>query len=140
MKWILYCKACRRALTRAVTMVSGRDPGVVPPELEDMQSPTAGGTVFKSYESYRHALSDPRHLLQYIPQVWMNLADLLGEARFTPKLERRFGCCGLDGCDGPNRICECGEHIGTESSDCWTPRMFIPDPAATQWQNAEGAS
>ena len=36
----------------------------------------------------------------------------------------RIGCCGVDGQDGPNLSCPCGLAIGTETSDCWTPRMF----------------
>lgn len=30
------------------------------------------------------------------------------------------GCCGLDGCDGPNTLCgHCGSEVATERSDCW---------------------
>jgi hypothetical protein len=69
------------------------------------------------------------------PQIWMNLGDLLGEPRYTPHTDRLSGCCGLSD-TAPNRICQCGEHIGTEQSDCFTPRMFIPDPATTEWNCA----
>ena len=31
------------------------------------------------------------------------------------------GCCGSDGCDGPNRACGgCGLVVGTARTDCWT--------------------
>ncbi|WP_332897941.1 hypothetical protein [Haladaptatus sp. CMSO5] len=33
---------------------------------------------------------------------------------------RTAGCCGLDGLDGPNVVCENGHEVGTQRSDCWT--------------------
>jgi len=34
---------------------------------------------------------------------------------------RLHGCCGLDGLDGPNLLCQgCEEEVGVEISDCWT--------------------
>lgn len=38
---------------------------------------------------------------------------------------RLNGCCGLDGCDGINKVCLNGHEIGTEKSDCWTPHSLI---------------
>ncbi|WP_433127701.1 hypothetical protein ACQPWW_32965 [Micromonospora sp. CA-240977] len=43
---------------------------------------------------------------------------------------RRNGCCGLDGCDGPNLVCSCGAEIATESSDCWTAQVVRLQPLA----------
>jgi hypothetical protein len=43
---------------------------------------------------------------------------------------RSSGCCGLDGCDGPNQACTgCGEVVGTARTDCWTEKTlrFWPD-------------
>ena len=39
------------------------------------------------------------------------------------------GCCGSDGCDGPNRACACGSIVATQWSDCWTQAevRFLPD-------------
>lgn len=58
-------------------------------------------------------------------QVWseagawsVNPADLLREHLRSSGLDA--GCCGSDGCDGPNRSCLCGLVVGTEWSDCWT--------------------
>lgn len=42
----------------------------------------------------------------------------------------RNGCCGVDGCDGPNLSCECGAVIGTERSDCWMPHFVVFEPGA----------
>ena len=51
-------------------------------------------------------------------RVLVNLNDLVGtEHHQDPR--RLNGCCGLDGCDGPNLVCPKGHEIGTERSDCW---------------------
>ena len=39
------------------------------------------------------------------------------------------GCCGLDGCNGPNQGCAaCGTVVGTARTDCWTADevRFLP--------------
>lgn len=43
---------------------------------------------------------------------------------------RLNGCCGLDGCDGPNQVCVNGHEIGTKRSDCWTYRYTSFDVEA----------
>jgi hypothetical protein len=63
----------------------------------------------------------------------MNPEDLLETVHLTQKQQFLNGCCGPDGGDGPNQICECGAEIGTIMSDCWTPHAFIPAPKATSW-------
>lgn len=43
---------------------------------------------------------------------------------------RSAGCCGLDGCDGPNQACTtCGEEVATARTDCWTAKevRFLPE-------------
>ena len=48
----------------------------------------------------------------------VNLNDLQN-TRYHPDSSRHNGCCGRDGCDGPNLLCSNGHEIGTERSDCW---------------------
>jgi hypothetical protein len=57
----------------------------------------------------------------------INLADMQN-TRHTSNSSRLNGCCGPDGCDGPNTLCLCGVEIGTERSDCWMPTSlsFVP--------------
>jgi hypothetical protein len=43
---------------------------------------------------------------------------------------RLNGCCGLDGCNGPNRMCARGAEVATEKSDYWMPHALVFDPAA----------
>lgn len=48
----------------------------------------------------------------------------------SPVPGRDAGCCGLDGCDGPNQQCSsCGAIVGTAWTDCWTQYelRFLPD-------------
>lgn len=49
----------------------------------------------------------------------INLDDRFGLG-YHPEARRHSGCCGRDGCDGPNQVCECGAEVATEVSDCWT--------------------
>jgi len=53
--------------------------------------------------------------------------------QLTSLLGRRNGCCGLDGCDGPNRVCrQCTAEVATERSDCWTPQQVVLMPTAVE--------
>ena len=45
---------------------------------------------------------------------------------------RSAGCCGLDGCDGPNQACTtCGAEVATARTDCWTAKEVRFLPAST---------
>jgi len=59
----------------------------------------------------------------------VNLADLRNTGPH-PDYRRRNGCCGMDGCNGPNAVCANGHEVGTECSDCWMPHFLHFDPAA----------
>lgn len=52
----------------------------------------------------------------------INSKDALSmEVIGNPK--RVNGCCDLDGCDGPNLVCEgCKAEVATAKYDCWMPR------------------
>ncbi|MEU8825204.1 hypothetical protein [Streptomyces sp. NPDC048636] len=59
-------------------------------------------------------------------------ADVHG-TELTSLRGRRNGCCGLDGCDGPNLVCRgCAAEVATEYSDCWTPQEVVLVPAAVE--------
>ena len=59
-------------------------------------------------------------------------ADVRG-TELTTLRGRRNGCCGLDGCDGPNLVCSaCAAEVATERSDCWTPQEVVLVPAAVE--------
>jgi hypothetical protein len=124
MKRVLYCKACGSPLTPVLTIVNEKTPGVSPPGEIAERYPMPPGMAFEWPQAFRR-----------FPEVWINLGDMPGEPLYTPHKKRLNGCCGLDGCDGPNRVCRCGEHIGTEQSDCWSPRVFVPDAETTAWKD-----
>ncbi|MBI1492838.1 hypothetical protein [Halocynthiibacter styelae] len=69
--------------------------------------------------------------------AWLNLEDLRETVGFTPHTERLMGCCSISSGYGPNRVCQCGEHVGTQSSDCYEYRMLEPVPTATYWKNTK---
>lgn len=133
MKKILCCKACEARLTPALTLVSSKAPGIIPPEQEEGKPLTPRGTVFKSWEPIERSHGDQTALLEFAPQYWLNPEDIDETVRNTRDPHRLNGCCGLDGCDGPNQICGCGAQIGTLRTDCWTPHLFVPDPTTTNW-------
>ena len=60
--------------------------------------------------------------------VVVHPADRLNEALVEID-GRSAGCCGLDGCDGPNQACAtCGAEVATARTDCWTAKevRFLP--------------
>lgn len=133
MKQILCCAACGARLTRALNVVSGKAPDVAPPDHEDGKPLTPCGTAFKSWEPIERSYGKEPALLEFAPQYWVNPDDLAEKVCNTTDARRLNGCCGLDGCDGPNQICSCGAAVGTLRTDCWTPLVFIPDPGSTYW-------
>ena len=49
----------------------------------------------------------------------------------THLLGRQNGCCGFDGCDGPNLLCaRCNSEVATERSDCWMAHSIAFHPQA----------
>lgn len=65
-----------------------------------------------------------------------NLADLVN-TRNHPDRRRLNGCCGLDGCDGYNKVCVNGHEVGTERSDCWWAHGAHFAPALVRVADAE---
>jgi hypothetical protein len=135
MRQILHCHACGAALSRAVEI--GDKAQGERPAFADLQHILPRGWAYRSDKAYRQGPANPRDPLDFAPQVWMTILDIRPTVGLTPLTDRLNGCCGMDGCNGPNRICACGAHVGTEMSDCWTSWLFIPDPEATEWQPAD---
>ena len=64
----------------------------------------------------------------------LNNDDATGVSR-TEDPDCTHGCCGLDGLDGPNVLCENGHEVGLKRSDCWTLHYVALDP---RWVNERG--
>lgn len=131
MRKSLHCAACGTRLTAPLQILSGKDPAVPEPAFEDGKPLTAQGIGFKSYK--RTPVYGDSIPLDFIPQYWLNPEDLTEAVRDTGNQKRLGGCCGLAGITGPNQLCRCGAEIGTLRTDCWTPRLFIPEPDKTTW-------
>ncbi len=131
----LICSNCGVALTGAVTLLppnSAESAGLV---FEDAAPMTPAGTVFVSTEPMQWSADGAnKPPLEFAPQHWINPADVDMTVEPVADVRRLNGCCGLDGCDGPNMRCRaCGVEVGTRQSDCWTSDVFIAEPGQTHW-------
>lgn len=133
MRKSLHCAACGAPLTAPLEILSEKDPGVQVPEFDDGKPLTQCGIGFESFEPVLSTVLGDRVALDFTPQYWLNPDDLSPAVRNSDDMTRLNGCCGLDGCNGPNQLCSCGAEIGTLRTDCWTPYMFIPEPTNTTW-------
>lgn len=134
---VLRCRSCGSDLSAPVQVYQAGIAGFTKPVFVDYQHVIESGYAFKSLEPYRKRMGPGKDPLGFTPQYWMTVRDLLPIVGLTSDPRRLNGCCGLDGCDGPNRVCACGADVGTEMSDCWTSYLFIPDPSATNWHSAD---
>lgn len=135
MKNQLTCKNCQDILSYPITILNGNSPEVSEPELEDYKDVTPKGIAYEANRPYRKSTKDKKDPLDFTPQIWMNINDLTDKTELTDDDNRTGGCCGLDGCDGPNVICgNCNQYIGTQMTDCHTSYLFIPQPETTEWK------
>jgi hypothetical protein len=61
----------------------------------------------------------------------VRLEDVVGLGYHADQ-SRLSGCCGPSGTGGPNRLCSCGQEVGTERSDCIFPFAVYLDPQAVR--------
>lgn len=134
----LHCSGCGARLSAPLAIMSGKEAGVVRPTVRDRQPLVARGTVFKSWTPQHWFYSEPGHQLHFAPQYWLNPDDLTEVVKDTHDRKRQGGCCGETGMNGPNKICRCGADVGTWQDDCMTPKVFIPEPSATEWRDGDG--
>jgi hypothetical protein len=136
---VFTCARCEAVLTEDLAELPLADLGqpVVPYELasgEDCPAwvprgsfavdPDPHGPPYVPSATEREMISaGPRNTVLISPE------DLIVHA-LTPDLNRRNGCCGLDGRGGPNLVCTCGTEFATESSDCYTARVVHLEPYA----------
>jgi hypothetical protein len=84
----------------------------------------------------RFATADPLMEGSFGGWYMLNLADAVGT---KPHREsgRWNGCCGADGMDGKNTLCEKGHEIGTECSDCWMAHALMLDPKSVEMKKRD---
>jgi hypothetical protein len=137
MRRALVCGKCGEALSRPLTIWSTKDPAVPPPVHRDGGPLTEAGVAYKSWQAQQWAGDGERVRLDFTPQYWINPIDLAKSLKAVTDVQRLGGCCGLAGMNGPNQRCACGAEVGTLRSDCWTDHVFIPEPDATEWVDAD---
>ena len=114
----LICKQCSTRLTA--------DLGLVP---IDWQSQAMGEDLLARGSAMQVDGSSPE---SEIGKFLANVADA-EHMTLTSDYRRLNGCCGLDGCDGPNLLCEvCGTYVATKRTDCWTRHHIVFDPNTTK--------
>lgn len=139
MKGVFHCRNCDAALTGEITVLSTKEPEIALPDLRDGEPVCLAGTVFKSHEPLQRAMTPGRRApLEFVPQFWANPQDFEASIEKTGDVRRLAGCCGLDGCNGPNMLCRvCHAEVGTMQSDCWTPLIFVPEPENTEFRKTK---
>ena len=115
---IFACPTCGQPLTAPLSPLPS-DQSVC---LEDGQPAVPTGS---------YALSDDDYWTGSGGCPLVNLADLVG-TRHHPDPRRLNGCCGPDGCDGPNLVCGNGHEVGTEKADCWMSHAAVLLPTVTR--------
>ena len=139
MKQVLICKKCEESLSVSLTILKdGEDtfPTII---WKDQEPICDQGVVLKSLKAMQVNTdpNGPKPYLDFTPQYWMRLDDLLQSVGNVENNKVWSGCCGPSGDNGPNRKCKCGEPVGSERNDCWTSKVFIPDNEKTKWKNVK---
>lgn len=123
---IFTCVVCNRALTRPMAQLPTLP---VPKQLDEFSyEPTlsVGTWALDSEPRLRTVDGEPASTPGCLVTNPQDAPDLPRH----PEARRNGGCCGHDGCDGPNRIYPgCGAAVATLSNDCWTlvELRFEPD-------------
>lgn len=118
MKACIRCKKCGQTLSHPLEPVE--EP--FKPEFKDNQNIIPQGHYWQAHDLASDA--NKGHLFIHLEDR-LNLSD-------HPDPRRHAGCCGKDGCDGPNLICTCGQAVATECSDCWTSYYIHFEPLKTE--------
>lgn len=106
----VYCKVCDLPLTNEIKFYTGKSFG----EAEKQN--------FIQKEFY--TISDGEFFNGSEGRIIVNIEDLINSINHTDR-SRLNGCCGLDGYDGPNKLCNNKHEVASEFSDCWMPRAVI---------------
>ncbi|QBX55261.1 hypothetical protein EXE58_07205 [Nocardioides seonyuensis] len=123
---VFRCAVCDRALTRSMTQLPTLP--VAKPVDEVSYEPTLEVGTWAIDPGPRLLTADgaPAGTLGCLVTNPLDAPDLEPH----PEPRRNSGCCGHDGCDGPNRVCPgCDAAVATLSDDCWTlvELRFEPD-------------
>jgi hypothetical protein len=134
---VLHCGRCGAGLTQGLVIRSTKDPKTPPPEHRSGQPLCTSGQAYKSYVPIARISHWVGHSApEFVPQHWLNPDDVASAVKNVADRARLAGCCGPDGCRGPNKRCRrCGAVVDTLMADCWTEQVFIPDPSTTTFED-----
>lgn len=118
------CRSCRRPLSVSLAR-----------EVDARATNQADGQAFLLAGSLHR--SDGEFFTGTEGRYIINLADAMN-VRDHADTRRLAGCCGLDGCDGPNQVCACGVEVATAKSDCWMPHALIFECEAVELVDETG--
>ena len=121
---VFKCGECETGLTAPVRELTDSSVLVDPWETPMDEY---GGEDYLPAGSYTVATSDENPRKDHVGHFILNNADTTN-IRLHENRERTSGCCGLDGMDGANLLCENGHEVGTKRSDCWTLHYVAFDP------------
>jgi hypothetical protein len=118
---LFQCRICGLPLTQPLTRLD--DPSRLCEEDEKAHVPRG------FYWVAPDPADDGGYYTEAAGDLLVNLEDVTN-TRHHPDRRRLTGCCGLDGCNGRNTVCERRHVVGTERSDCWHAHSLALDPAA----------
>lgn len=114
----IVCKECGARLSEELRIVAADACST-----EDGKPYVPLGMTIQNDDSFFH---------QSVGGYIANVEDVL-HTRLTKDARRLAGCCGLDGMDGPNLLCDgCGAEIAIKKTDCWMPHCVLFEPNETK--------
>jgi hypothetical protein len=112
------CRRCRACLSGEVRLAD-----IAERKTGDQEAYIPRGKTIQEDDSFFH---------QNVGSYIVNVDDVV-HTRLTDIQRRLSGCCGLDGMDGPNLLCDQGgAEVATKKTDCWAPHCVIFEAGATQ--------
>lgn len=120
-----HCKACGLLLAEGLSEC-----------LEDRLCFDEGSPMLPSKTFF---ISKGQFSPEQVGDYLVNVDDLLN-TRLCEVAGRLNGCCGLDGMDGINHICQNGHEVATVRDDCWMPSHVILSSAMVVVSEASQAA
>jgi len=109
----IFCRECGVELTKELIELT--DTSLLC--IDDKKDYIPEGFYFKNTED---------NFLGLKGMIIINIHDVVNVKNHSDP-DRLNGCCGLDGCDGINKVCINDHEVATEKSDCWMPHCIIFD-------------
>lgn len=135
-KRILICKACKAHLTDPLVAITGKIEMEAVCCFADGEAVTPRGRFLLLTEDTITKYEKMKRETIAADQAWVHLSDLSKAVGLASLTKRLTGCCDISGIDSPNRVCQCGEHVGAQFSDCYEHQAFQPDAKAAIWIDA----